>query len=148
MLPVVHMLSSSDSMRANRKLLELLNAILQRGGVAVCETACLLGVIPAVLRFTEPHIPQGTRYEAARFIHTMCTRSVLTLQVSPLLPRFTTLNPCPPSMLPFTHYSPHYQTPIGSSTRCSSPVRACQPWSACFYHLLNRTSSCYIQSTL
>jgi hypothetical protein len=78
------MLSSSDSMRVNRKLLELLNAILQRGGVAVCETACLLGVIPAVLRFTEPHIPQGSRYEAARFIHTMCTRSVLTLQVRAL----------------------------------------------------------------
>jgi len=31
---------------------------LQRGGVAVCETAYLLGATPAVLRFTEPHIPQ------------------------------------------------------------------------------------------
>ena len=47
----------------------------------MCETACLLGIIPAVLPYTETHHPQTTRLEAARFMHQLCTRSARTLQM-------------------------------------------------------------------
>jgi len=81
MLPLVHLLRVTTSSKVIYKLLELLNAILDHGSKVVCETACLLGVIPAVKGFVEPHNPQPTRLEAARFAHTMCTRSELTLQM-------------------------------------------------------------------
>mmetsp|Transcript_71417 Transcript_71417/g.118681 ORF Transcript_71417/g.118681 Transcript_71417/m.118681 type:complete len:1176 (-) Transcript_71417:366-3893(-) len=81
MLPLLHMLKITISTKVIHKLLELQNVILERGDSAVCETVCLLGIVPAVLRFVEPHNPESTRLEAARFMHTMCTRSMLTLQM-------------------------------------------------------------------
>ena len=51
------------------------------GGPSVCEAACLLGTIPAVLPLVDTQFPQNTRLEAATFAHTMCTCSPLTLQI-------------------------------------------------------------------
>ena len=41
------------------QLLRLLNALLDGGGSSVCETACLLGVIPPALRFVENSTLRG-----------------------------------------------------------------------------------------
>ena len=82
MLPLVTSLRTMTGTKVTLQLLRLLNALLDGGGPSVCETACLLGVIPPALRFVENQYPPRTRLQAARFTHLMCTRAgAFTLQM-------------------------------------------------------------------
>jgi hypothetical protein len=82
LLPLVHELSeASESTAALLGLLRLLNAVLRHGGPAVCEQACLIGVVPAALSFFDLLQPQSLRLQAAILSHTLCTGSALPLQM-------------------------------------------------------------------
>ena len=82
LLPLVHELhEGTGSTSLVISLLSLLNIILRAGGAPVCEAACLLGAIPAVLPFGETHHPQATRLQAAVFMFSMCSCSPMTLQM-------------------------------------------------------------------
>ena len=82
LLPLVHELrEASESTAALLGLLRLLNAVLRHGGPAVCEQACLIGVVPAALSFFDLMQPQSLRLQAAILSHTLCTGSALPLQM-------------------------------------------------------------------
>ena len=76
-----YVIEAATLFQAIHALLRLLNAILEEASAAVCETACLLGLLPAVLPYSETHHPHSTRLEAARLMHRLCTRSVRSLQI-------------------------------------------------------------------
>ena len=77
--PVVCNTGSTSSLVS---VVALLNAVLRCGGPPICEAACLVGTIPAVLPLTQPTFPLPLRLLAATFTHTMCTCSSLTLQMT------------------------------------------------------------------
>ncbi len=52
-----------------------------RDDVRLLESLCLVGLVPAVARFSQAPWPAGLRLRAAAFVHALCFRRDATLQV-------------------------------------------------------------------
>ncbi|GFR52579.1 hypothetical protein Agub_g15172 [Astrephomene gubernaculifera] len=73
-------LLDTDSQKAVEAALDLLSALV-RDDVRLLESLCLVGVVPAVARFTQQPWPAGLRLKAAAFVHSLCFQRDSTLQL-------------------------------------------------------------------
>jgi len=60
--------------------LEVTNALVSND-VRILETSCLLGLVPAVLRYAFPNQPLLLRTQAAMFAHALCHSSAATARM-------------------------------------------------------------------
>eukprot|EP01094_Clydonella_sp_ATCC50884_P002136 TRINITY_DN11643_c0_g1_i1.p1 TRINITY_DN11643_c0_g1~~TRINITY_DN11643_c0_g1_i1.p1 ORF type:complete len:1085 (-),score=383.55 TRINITY_DN11643_c0_g1_i1:312-3566(-) len=63
-----------------RSILQLVNQIIE-DNTEIQENLCLVGGIPAIMKFAAKEYPKDVRLETARFIKQMCATSTLTLQM-------------------------------------------------------------------
>ncbi|KAK9275389.1 hypothetical protein L1049_022653 [Liquidambar formosana] len=79
LLPLVELLDTRQN-RVICSLLQIINQII-KDNTDFQENACLVGLIPVVMRFAEPDRPREVRMEAAYFLQQLCQSSSLTLQM-------------------------------------------------------------------
>eukprot|EP00698_Gefionella_okellyi_P024813 TRINITY_DN8855_c0_g1_i1.p1 TRINITY_DN8855_c0_g1~~TRINITY_DN8855_c0_g1_i1.p1 ORF type:complete len:951 (+),score=286.04 TRINITY_DN8855_c0_g1_i1:50-2902(+) len=78
-IPVMEMLEVG-SPEVLHAVLQVVNQIIE-DNVALQENLCLVGIIPAILKFAGPDSSLDIRIQAALFVQQMCFSSTLTLQM-------------------------------------------------------------------
>lgn len=79
LLPLMELLEVPRT-RVVCSVLQIINQII-KDNTDVQENACLVGLIPVVMNFSEPDRPREVRMEAAYFLQQLCQSSSLTLQM-------------------------------------------------------------------
>ena len=80
MIPIMDVLQWSSQPATLLSVLCLVNKIVA-GDKKSLERVSLLGMIPVIVRFTRSGVPRTLRREAARFVESICTTSLLALQM-------------------------------------------------------------------
>eukprot|EP00127_Corallochytrium_limacisporum_P002385 Clim_evm26s119 gene=Clim_evmTU26s119 len=79
-IPIMEMLEIGDQMHVVHGILQVVNTIIE-DAEDIQENLCLVGGIPAIMRFTASSYSREVREEAATFIAHMCQTSSLTMQM-------------------------------------------------------------------
>ncbi|KAM9966163.1 hypothetical protein ACTFIR_006355 [Dictyostelium discoideum] len=80
-IPIMEMLEVSNiQSHVLCSILKVVNQIIDNN-MEIQENLCLVGGIPAIMKFSGPEYPASVRLETASFISKMCSTSTLTLQM-------------------------------------------------------------------
>ncbi|KAF2069497.1 hypothetical protein CYY_009186 [Polysphondylium violaceum] len=80
-IPIMEMLEVSNIRpHVLSSILRVVNQIID-ANMEIQENLCLVGGIPAIMKFSGPEYPATVRLETASFISKMCSTSTLTLQM-------------------------------------------------------------------
>ncbi|EGC39194.1 hypothetical protein DICPUDRAFT_96609 [Dictyostelium purpureum] len=80
-IPIMEMLEVSNiQSHVLCSILKVVNQIIDNN-MEIQENLCLVGGIPAIMKFSGPEYPPSVRLETAAFISKMCSTSTLTLQM-------------------------------------------------------------------
>ncbi|KAJ5071692.1 mtk1/mekk4 [Anaeramoeba ignava] len=78
-IPIMEMLELSNT-EVLQTILKVVNKIIENNNV-IQENLCLIGGIPAIMRFCSNEFSSDIREQAAQFVHEMCHTSRMTLQM-------------------------------------------------------------------
>eukprot|EP00003_Mantamonas_plastica_P025979 TRINITY_DN518_c1_g1_i1.p1 TRINITY_DN518_c1_g1~~TRINITY_DN518_c1_g1_i1.p1 ORF type:complete len:635 (-),score=238.30 TRINITY_DN518_c1_g1_i1:184-2088(-) len=78
-IPIMEMLELSNP-QVLHSILQVVNQIVE-GNTQIQENLCLIGGIPAIMKFAAKEFSRDIRMESSRFVTQMCFTSTLTLQM-------------------------------------------------------------------
>ncbi|XP_057849758.2 MAP3K epsilon protein kinase 1 isoform X2 [Cryptomeria japonica] len=79
LMPLMEMLEVANN-RVINSVLQILNQLI-KDNAAFQENACLIGLIPVIMKFAQPDNSREIRMQAAYFVQQLCQTSPLTLQM-------------------------------------------------------------------
>lgn len=79
LMPLMEMLEVANN-RVITSVLQILNQLI-KDNAAFQENACLIGLIPVIMKFSQPDNSREIRMQAAYFVQQLCQTSPLTLQM-------------------------------------------------------------------